>query len=222
MTSLPSSRSMAVTVSIFACLTSFSMVSVRAEEAVSAPSLLKLSSDVAAHGRAAKDPVSLIVAASIRANVATRRVDRAPVQTGTDGEAIPGEEPSVRALLDEAVAMSGKDPTIAALAGDVTSSATKGRTDGVAASVATIKGAGVDWYRKVSFEGTRYAEAYVELFGDGRLTISIWDEKGNLVCKDVNPSTYTYCGWNPATTGRYDVKIENLGARPVRYKIATN
>lgn len=207
-----------------AFLAGFLIEPAAADEAASAPSLLKLSSEVAAHGRATKDPLSLIVAASIRSAVSMKTVERAPTQTGTDGDAAtaPVSEPSVEGLLQEAVSLSRKDPTIAALADDVRSSATKGRTDGVAASVATIKGAGVDWYRKVSFEGTRYAEAYVELFGEGRLTISIWDEKGNLVCKDINPSTFTYCGWNPSTTGHYDVKIENLGTRPVRYKIATN
>lgn len=203
------------------CLVGFS-IGVAADEATSAPSLLKLSSEVASHGRATKDPVALIVAASIRSRVTMRTVARTPDQSGTDGEAATVREPSVAALLDEAVALSGKDPTIVALAGDVTGSATKGRTDGVAASVSTIKGAGVDWYRRVAFEGTRYAEAYVELFGEGHLKISIWDEKGNLVCKDPSPSTFSYCGWNPSTTGHYDVKIENLGTRPVRYKIATN
>lgn len=212
------SRSLIISVG---CLVGF-QVAAMASEAGSAPALLLLSARVAEHGRAARDPVTLIVAASIRSNVTMRAVERAAEKTGTDGAAADGREPSVAALLDEAVTLSGRDPTIVALAEDVTSSATKGRTDGVAASVSTIKGAGVDWYRKVAFEGTRYAEAYVELFGEGRLTISVWDEKGNLVCKDPNPAAFTYCGWNPSSTGRYDVKIENLGTRPVRYKIATN
>lgn len=221
MTCLPLRIFAGVAIVSASCLAGFS-TEARAAEATSAPSLLKLSSEVAAHGRAAKDPLALIVAASIRARVSMTPVARTPEQTGTAGEMAPAREPSVAALLEEAVALSGKDPAIVALAGDVTGSATKGRADGVAASVATIKGAGVDWYRRVAFEGTRYAEAYVELFGEGHLKISIWDDKGNLVCKDPSPSTFSYCGWNPTTTGRYDLKIENLGTRPVRYKIATN
>lgn len=185
---------------------------------------LLLSAQVAEHGRAVKDPLSLIVAASIRAKVATRRVERRP-EGGDGGGDVGGAaaaEPGVEALLAEAVALSGKDPAIAAMADDIRAAKTKGRVDGVAESVATVKGAGIDWYRKVAFEGTRYAEAYAELIGDGRVLISVWDEGGNLVCKDPNPSTYSYCGWNPSATGRYDVKIENLGARPVRYRISTN
>lgn len=185
---------------------------------------LRLSSDVAAWGRTAKDPLSLIVAASIRARVASHRVERRPegAAEAPAPAAEAGREPGVEALLDEAVALSNRDPAIAAMAADIRAAKTKGRVDGIAESIATVKGAGIDWYRKVPFEGTRYAEAYAELFGDGRVTISVWDEKGNLVCKDVNPSTYTYCGWNPGSAGRYDVKIENLGSKPVRYRISTN
>lgn len=184
---------------------------------------LRLSSDVAAWGRAAKDPVSLIVAASIRAKVSSHRVDRRPEANAeaATSAAEGGREPGVEALLEEAVALSNRDPAIAAMAADIRAAKTKGRVDGIAESIATVKGAGIDWYRKLPFDSS-YAEAYVELFGDGRVTISVWDEKGNLVCKDPNPSTYTYCGWNPGVTGRYDVRIENLGSKPVRYRISTN
>lgn len=182
---------------------------------------LMLSSRVAEFGRTAKDPVALIVAASIRAKVATKTIARAP--EGAAGEApAEGREPSVAGLLDEAVALSNRDPAIVAMAEDVRASKTKGRVEGIAESVATVKPAGIDWYRKIAFEGTRYAEAYIELFGDGRLLVSVWDEQGNLVCKDPNPSSTSYCGWNPSRTARYDLKIENLGQRPVRYKISTN
>jgi hypothetical protein len=201
------------------CLAGFSPV----EAAETSPGVgaLRLSAAVAEHGRAAKDPVSLIVAASIRAKVAVRAVERRPEGSPSTEAVEPGRDPGVEALLDEAVTLSGRDATIVAMADDVRAAKTKGRVDGVAESVAVVRGAGTDWYRKLAFDGT-YAEAYAELIGDGRVTISVWDEKGNLVCKDPNPSTYSYCGWNPGVTGRYDVRIENLGSKPVRYRISTN
>lgn len=192
-----------------------------AEEAGRDLASLALSGRVAEWGRANKDPLALIVAASIRRQIALKTVERVP-EGGPSTEPTEGRETTVASLLADAVAAAPKDPTIAALAADVAASRTKGRVDGKAESVATVKGAGVDWYRKLSFEGTRYAEAVVELFGDGRVGISVYDEQGNLVCKDPNPSTVTYCGWHPSATGRFDVKVENLGTRPVRYKIATN
>lgn len=184
---------------------------------------MALSAGVAEWGRTNKDPLALIVAAEIRAKVATKPVERAPEQSGEAGEAAaPLQETTVGGLLAEAVALSGKDATIAALADDVKASATKGLVAGSGVSRATVKAAGTDWYRKLRFEGSRYAETYVELSAAGSLHVSVYDDAGNLVCRDPNPSSVAYCGWTPSATATFDVKVENRGKAAVPYRMFTN
>ncbi len=184
---------------------------------------LALSARLAEWGRADKNPLALIVAAQIRQGVGAKAIERAPEQTG---EAAPApastNEASVEALLAEAVTLAGKDATVAALADDVRGNAAKGLVQGAGVSRATLRPAGTDWYRRLGFEGTRYAEAYVEIAGQGNVQISVWDEAGNLVCRDPNPSAVAYCGWVPSSTAKFDVKVENRSAVAVPYRMFTN
>ena len=184
---------------------------------------LALSARVAEWGRADKNPLALVVAAQIRQRIGAKAVERSPEQSGeTSGAATTAVEASVDALLAEAKALAGKDATIAAMADDVKASATKGLVQGAGVSRATLRSAGTDWYRKLKFEGTRYAEAYVELSGSGNVHVSVYDDAGNLVCRDPNPSAVAYCGWVPARTGTFDVKVENRSTAPVAYRMYTN
>jgi hypothetical protein len=184
---------------------------------------LALSAHVADWGRADRNPLALIVAAEIRAATGARGVDRAPDQEGTAGAApAPAAETTVDSLRVEAVALSGKDETISAIADDIRSSATKGLVVGAGVSRATLRAAGTDWYRKLKFEGSRYAEAYVELSGAGAVHVSVYDEAGNLVCRDPNPSSVAYCGWMPSRTALFDVKVENRSTTPIPYRMFTN
>lgn len=185
--------------------------------------LMALSAEVADWGRSAKDPLALIVAAEIRARIGTRSVDRAPQQTGEPtADVSAAADLTADGLLAEAVALSGRDATIAALAEDVKASATKGLVQGAGASRATVRPAGTDWYRRLRFEGSRYAEAYVELAGPGSVSVSVFDDAGNLVCRDPNPSSVAYCGWTPSATATFDVRVENRGTAAVPYRLFTN
>lgn len=184
---------------------------------------LALSARVAEWGRADKNPLALIVAAQIRSQTPARPIERAPEQSGEAAAATPSvDEASVAGLLAEARALGGKDATIAALADDVRGSATKGLVAGAGMSRATVRPAGTDWYRKLKFEGSRYAEAYVELSGTGAVHVSVYDDAGNLVCRDPNPSAVAYCGWTPSRTATFDVKVENRSTVAVPYRMFTN
>jgi hypothetical protein len=184
--------------------------------------LMALSAQVADWGRDNKDPLALIVAAEIRARITAKAVERRPEQPGEAVDAAKPTETTTDGLLAEAVVLSGRDATIAALADDVKASATKGLVQGASVSRASLRAAGTDWYRKLRFEGTRYAEAYVELAGSGTVSISVYDEGGNLVCRDPNPSSVSYCGWNPSTTALYDVRVENRSNASAAYRLFTN
>ena len=184
---------------------------------------LALSARLAAWGRADKNPLALIVAAEIRQRLGARAVERTPEQSGETASTAPAaSETTVDGLLGEAVALAGKDETIKAFADDVRASATKGLVLGAGMSRATVRAAGTDWYRKLKFEGSRYAETYVELSGSGSVHVSVYDEAGNLVCRDPNPSAVAYCGWTPSRTALFDVKVENRSTTPVPYRMFTN
>lgn len=190
---------------------------------------LALSARLADRARADRDPLALIVAATIRRGVPTTPVARSPETSSpeTSGAvaetaAVPTAEASVEQLLAEAVALSKNDPAIVALAEDVRASATKGLVQGAGASRATLPAAGTDWYRQLRFEGSRYAETLVELSGAADVRISVWDQAGNLVCRDPNPSSVAYCGWVPSQTAFFDIKVENRSTRPVSYRMYTN
>ena len=184
---------------------------------------LALSARLAAWGRADKNPLALIVAAEIRQRLNARTVERAPEQSGdSDGSTPAASETTVDGLIGEAVALAGKDETIRALADDVRASAAKGLVLGAGMSRATVRAAGADWYRKLKFEGSRYAETYIELSGAGNVHVSVYDEAGNLVCRDPNPSAVAYCGWTPSRTALFDVKVENRSTTAVPYRMFTN
>ena len=184
---------------------------------------LALSARLAEWGRADRNPLALIVAAEIRRRSSVKTVERTPEQSGeASAAAVPAVEATADGLLAEAEALAPKDPTIRALADDVRGTATKGLVAGVGVSRSTLKGAGTDWYRKLRFEGSRYAEAYVELSGRGTVHVSVYDEAGNLVCRDPNPSSVAYCGWMPSKTATFDVKVENQSTLAVPYRMFTN
>ncbi|NLH80019.1 MAG: hypothetical protein GX458_04125 [Phyllobacteriaceae bacterium] len=185
---------------------------------------LALSARLAEWARAERDPLALIVAAEIRRGVGVTPIARTPDASGeTSAEASGGvSETTVDGLLAEAVAVAKNDPTIVALAEDLRGGATKGLVQGAGASRATLRPTGTDWYRGLRFEGSRYAETMVELSAAGDVLVSVWDQAGNLVCRDPNPSRVAYCGWVPAQTALFDVKVENRSARSVPYRMYTN
>lgn len=194
-----------------------------AGEARASLSDLALSARLAERARADRDPLAMIVAATIRRGVPSTPVERVPETSGAvEGSAGPATETTVEGLLTEAIGLSKNDPTIVALAEDVRAAAGKGLVLGAGASRATLPATGTDWYRRLRFEGSRYAEAMVELSGTGDVRVSVWDQSGNLVCRDPNPSSVAYCGWVPSRTAFFDIKVENRSTRPVPYRMYTN
>jgi len=185
---------------------------------------LALSARLADWGRDDRNPLALIVAAQIRRDVAATPVERTPEASGETvaAPASGATETTAQSLLAEAIALSKNDPTIVALADDLRASATKGLVQGAGESRATLRPTGTDWYRGLRFEGSRYAEALVELSAAGDVLVSVWDQAGNLVCRDTNPSKVAYCGWVPSQTAQFDVKVENRSTRAVPYRMYTN
>ena len=181
---------------------------------------LALAMETADYARAAKDPLALIVAASLRKGVATRAAGLAPDgETTADTSADPY---AADALLAEAVALSKNDPVVAGFAEDARAAAAKGRSDGVAVSRSVARPGGTDWYRRIRYDAGKYAEAAVELLGGGAIDLFVYDSAGNVVCRDVRQPKKGYCGWTPKPGETFDIKVENRQPAPARYVLSTN
>lgn len=179
---------------------------------------LHLSEQLAAYGRAAKDPLSLIVAAQIRSSVGVKVVDRKPDNADAVGAASAEAGATVDALLVEAKALAKGDKTIAALADDVKGSATKGRVGGGIVSLGQITGRTIH-NRTMNFRGGQAAEVAAVGIDTDDIVLEVFDEGGHLICRDRDPA---YCRFNPIWTGPFTVKVHNNGGSLAHYRLETN
>ena len=176
-----------------------------------------LASALAEAGRAEKDPLKLLAAANLARAAGFVAASRAPDGGATEP---PGYE--VEALLGEAVALGKGDAGIRTLADDIRSRATKGRASSRGYSVAVAKGAATDWYRGQRFKGGEPAEVVVTALSGAGFDLFIYDDKGNLICRDLRQQHRGFCGWKPSTDGNFDIKIENRTSSALKYSLTTN
>jgi hypothetical protein len=176
---------------------------------------LHLSAQVAAWGRAHKDPLALVVAAQIRNGVGVKVEERK-----ADGDTAPTPPASdvVAGLLDEAKALSKNDPGIVAMADDVKASASKGRVGGGIISNGQITGRTIH-SRSMTFRAKSLAEIAVVGIDTDRIMLEVFDEGGHLICRDTDPA---YCRFTPAWTGPFTVKVHNNGTSLSHYRLETN
>lgn len=178
---------------------------------------LMLADELAAYGRANKDPLSLIVAASMKKQIPVKEVERKP-ENAADGVAKAPATDTVDGLLKDARDLAKGDKTLLALADDVKAAATKGRVTGPSVSVGQITG-NTDHIMKWTFNGGRFAEIALVGLSSTLFALEVRDENGNLICRNTAPA---YCSWNPIWTGPFVIKVKNLGGGLAHYKIATN
>jgi hypothetical protein len=58
--------------------------------------------------------------------------------------------------------------------------------------------------------------------GDSNLDITVTDQSGNVICKDVSWSDTLYCDWTPAWDGLFYVTVQNTGGARNTYHLVTN
>ena len=179
---------------------------------------LHLSEQLAAYGRANKDPLSLIVAAQIRSQVGVKVVERKPDNADAVGTASAEAGATVDALLAEAKSIAKNDKTIVALADDVKASATKGRVGGGIVSLGQISGRTIH-NRTMNFRGGQPAEVAAVGIDNDDIMLEVFDEGGHLICRDTDPA---YCRFNPIWTGPFTVKVHNNGSSLGHYRLETN
>ena len=181
---------------------------------------LALSGQLIAYGRSNHDALALLLAADMRKGLSLKNVSRKAAEDESDNSNTSNDE--IEAILAEATKIAGDKESYLELIEDVRASASKGKSDGPAYNIKTIKAMGKNSYRNIEFSGGQYAEIYVEGSGRANLDLFVYDAKGRLVCSDTDPSDINYCGWTPLANGAYRVTIVNKSNRPNRYSLMTN
>jgi hypothetical protein len=165
----------------------------------------ELSARAYAAGMAAGDPLLVLG-------------DRAAVG-GTVGQGAPlGWEE----MLASAAELAGDDPVVLALIEDAKVEAMKGVASGPVYNIGSLGNGRGDTYPPIEFRGGEYAEVYVEAKAATNLNLSVYDDKGRLVCSDTDISHIAYCGWTPATPGSFTLKVDNKGPSGADYALMTN
>lgn len=98
---------------------------------------------------------------------------------------------------------------------------TRGAVGGPVNRYRLIPGNSTDTWT-INFRGGQ--SAYVCVIGDGDtdLDLYVYDENWNLIDSDTDSTDNCVCTFNPRWTGKFYVKVKNLGRISNRYHIVTN
>lgn len=178
----------------------------------------ELSARLYAAGMEAGDPLLVLSAAKLRKTLALVAGERAAVG-GTAGEGAPL---SWEEMLASATELAAGDEALLGLIEDASVEVNKGVASGPVYNIGSLGNGKGDTYPPIEFRGGEYAEVYVEAKAATNLNLSVYDDKGRLVCSDTDISHIAYCGWTPASAGTFTLKVENKGPVGADYALMTN
>ena len=178
----------------------------------------ELSARLYATGLSAGDPLQIISAAKLRKSLAPIAADRAAI----DGQTADGTPLTWEEMLASAESLAAGDDTLLGLIQDVKAETTKGVASGPVYNIGSLGNGNGDTYPPIEFRGGEYAEVYVEAKAATNVNLTIYDDKGRLVCSDTDISHIAYCGWTPAAGGTFTLKVENKGPMSAVYALMTN
>jgi hypothetical protein len=187
-------------------------------ESASPVKTAELSARLYAAGVTAEDPLLIISAAKLRKTLAPVAGDRA----ATGGETGEGSPLSWEEMLASAEALAEGDDILLGLILDVRAETAKGVASGPVYNIGSLANGRGDTYPPIEFRGGEYAEVYVEAKAATNLNLTVYDDKGRLVCSDTDISHIAYCGWTPAKPGSFTLKVENKGPASAAYALMTN
>ncbi|MGL4235391.1 hypothetical protein [Tabrizicola sp.] len=187
-------------------------------EAPSPVKVAELSARLYAQGVEAGDPLLIISAAKLRKSLAPVASDRA----ATGGETVEGMPLTWEEMLASAEPLIEGDDILLGLIDDLRVETDKGVASGPVYNIGSLANGRGDTYPPIEFRGGEYAEVYVEAKAATNLNLSIYDDKGRLVCSDTDISHIAYCGWTPAQPGNFTLKVENKGPASASYALMTN
>jgi hypothetical protein len=178
----------------------------------------ELSGRLFAAGVATEDPVLIIAAAKLRKSIAPVQGDRA----ATGGVEASDAPLTWEEMLAAATPLAEGDDVLLGLISDVEAEASKGVASGPVYNIGALDNGRDDTYPPIEFRGGEYAEVYVEAKSSTNLNLTVFDDRGRLVCSDTDVSHIAYCGWTPAEAGTFTLKIENKGPSAANYALMTN
>lgn len=187
-------------------------------ETASPVKVAEMSARLYAAGMAAGDSLLILSAARMRKALAPVAGDRAAV----DGVAGEGAPLSWEEMLASAEARAVGDEALLGLIADARVEATKGVASGPVYNIGQLGNGKGDTYPPIEFRGGEYAEVYVEAKAAANLNLTVYDDKGRLVCSDTDISHIAYCGWTPASAGTFTLKVDNKGPVAADYALMTN
>lgn len=180
--------------------------------------VMEISRQLFEAGLATRDPLLMATAAQLRKGVALEAVARA----GSEGAPLEGAPMGWEEMLDAAAEAAGEDGAMLAVIEDIRATSMKGVSTGPVFNISSLGAEKTDVYQPFPFDGGAYAEVYVEGGKGSDLNLYVFDPEGRLVCSDTDTSEVAYCGWRPAESAEFTVKVENKGAATDRYSLMTN
>jgi hypothetical protein len=192
---------------------------------------LALADQLAAYGRAMKDPAALAVAADILArNPPHAEEANMPAHAAAPAGATTGKRGSLdsldaKQLLAEAKQMAGSDQALSGLLRQVearTAETSRGDVEGPGCFRNFDVDAHSTRWMNITMEGGREAQIWVE--GDGDTDVDCWvmDEHGNDIGADTDSTHTCLIEWTPRWTGPFDLKVRNLGDVWTAVRVCTN
>ena len=79
---------------------------------------------------------------------------------------------------------------------------------------------GTDRFPPITFMGGESARVIVDGQSNTDLDLYIEDDRGNVVARDNDGTSYCIARWTPSRTGRYTIKVVNLGNAPNDYTLS--
>lgn len=178
----------------------------------------ELSARLYAMGVDQGDPMLILSAARLRKTLVPVAGDRA----ATGGATAEGTPLTWQEMLAEAETLAADNADLLNLIDDARAETTKGVASGPVYNIGTLGNGAGDTYPPIEFRGGEYAEVYVEAKAATNVNLTIYDDRGRLVCSDTDISHIAYCGWTPASGGTFTLKVENKGPTSAAYALMTN
>lgn len=162
------------------------------------------------YGDATKDPLALITAAKILRDVggSDSKAQRTGGKAGDDKNK--PDATAVPAILERAKGMAAGRADLLAMVEDLSKAATRGAVGGPGILRTVVRSRETDSFR-VTFRGGERAVVTVSGDGDSDLDLFVYDENGNLICKDDDRTDDMVCGFSPKWTGPFTIRVRNLG-----------
>lgn len=186
---------------------------------------LALARDLYAIGERDEDPILVIAAARLAAQVPTKPTENEPEQAAlTEGEPVDGpgtDTPpaTLETMLETARELADGDETLVAMIDEIDATGTRGPVRGVLTDVETAAGRSYVQYTEV-FRAGELAAAEIDGGGDGDLDLYVYDQNGNEICRSTRYGDREICVWRPRWQGPFRVRVVNLNTYNNRYRLA--